>query len=171
MRRVTTICTVLAALVAAGCGDDDGAETSTAGTSSANQQATTPTTEEVEAAAKPGSKVTVRSSPFGRMLWDSKNRALYLFTLDKSKRSRCYGECAKAWPPFYTKGPPRAGKGVEASELGTTKRRDGRLQVTYNGHPLYYYVDDPKGQVLCHDVVEFGGTWLVVGPGGNALRS
>lgn len=168
MRRVTTICTVLAALVAAGCGDDGDAETSTSGATSTAQQATTKIAQE---AAKPGSKVTVRSSPFGKMLWDGKGRALYLFTRDAGKRSRCYGACAKAWPPFYTKGPPRAGKGAEASELSTTKRRNGRLQVTYNGHPLYYYVDDPKGQVLCHNVVEFGGTWLVVGPGGNALGS
>jgi predicted lipoprotein with Yx(FWY)xxD motif len=66
-----------------------------------------------------------------------------------------------------TDGDPRVGAGVDAKLLGTTERDDGSTQVTYAGHPLYYYVDDPQGQVLCHNVEELGGTWLVVEPGGD----
>jgi predicted lipoprotein with Yx(FWY)xxD motif len=77
---------------------------------------------------------------------------------------------AVAWPPFYARGNLRAGTGADAAKLGSSRRRDGRRIVTYNGHPLYYYVTDRKpGQVTCHDVVEFGGTWLVVNPAGNAV--
>jgi predicted lipoprotein with Yx(FWY)xxD motif len=110
-------------------------------------------------------------SRYGRMLFNSRGRAIYLFTRERGTRSRCYGDCAVAWPPVYTRGRPRSGKGVRAALLGTTVRRGGRRQVTYNGHPLYYYVTDVRsGQVTCQDVVEFGGTWLVVDPAGNAIR-
>ena len=113
----------------------------------------------------------VMNSRYGRMLFDAKGRALYLFTRERTSRSRCYGDCAEAWPPFLTRGKPRARSGVKPSLLGTTRRRDGRTQVTYSGQPLYYYVDDREpGQVLCQDVVEFGGTWLVVSPRGEAIR-
>lgn len=118
-----------------------------------------------------GASVKVMSSRYGRMLFDGRGRALYLFTRERTSRSRCYDECAVAWPPFITSGAPRARGGVKSSLLGTTRRRDGKTQVTYRGHPLYYYVDDREpGQVLCQDVVEFGGTWLVVSPSGRAIR-
>ena len=71
---------------------------------------------------------------------------------------------------MLTKGDPGAGDGVEAKLLGTTERDDGSTQVTYRGHPLYYYVDDPAGEVLCHNVDEFGGRWLVVEPSGTPVQ-
>lgn len=109
-------------------------------------------------------------SRYGRVLFDGRPR-LYLFTRERSSRSRCYGACATAWPPFLTTGEPRARTGARESLLGTTRRRDGKTQVTYRGHPLYYYVTDRKpGQITCQDVVEFGGTWLVVSPSGRAVR-
>ena len=77
--------------------------------------------------------------------------------------------CAKAWPPVLTKGKPRAGDGAKQRLLGRTERRNGRRQVTYDGHPLYYYVDDSPGNILCHDVDEFGGLWLVVEPNGKPV--
>ena len=120
--------------------------------------------------SRKGAGVKVMNSRYGRMLFDGKRRALYLFTRERTSRSRCYGECAEAWPPFLTRGKPRARSGVKSRLLGTTRRRDGRMQVTYRGQPLYYYVDDGVGQVLCQDVVEFGGTWLVVSPSGQAIR-
>ena len=93
---------------------------------------------------------------------------LYLFTKDKPGKSRCKDACAKAWPPYIKKGKLKAGDGVDAAELGTTRRKDGSKQVTYHGHPLYYYEhDDKPGQILCHDVAEFGGDWLVVQPDGQ----
>jgi predicted lipoprotein with Yx(FWY)xxD motif len=117
--------------------------------------------------ARRGPLVTLRDSQFGPVLFDGRRRALYLFTRDPRDRTRCYGACADAWPPFYAKGRPRAGRGVDRDLLGTIKRRDGRRQVTYKGQALYFYVDDPVGQVLCNDVLEFGGTWFAVDAKGN----
>jgi predicted lipoprotein with Yx(FWY)xxD motif len=121
------------------------------------------------AAAQPprGPRVTLRDSQFGPVLFDGRNRALYLFTRDPRRKTRCYAACADAWPPFYAKGRPRAGRGVDPDLLGTIERRDGRRQVTYKGQALYFYVDDPRGQVLCNDVFEFGGTWYAVDAKGN----
>jgi predicted lipoprotein with Yx(FWY)xxD motif len=114
--------------------------------------------------------VKVRTTRYGRILTDGRGRALYLFTKEKSRRAACYGQCAKAWPPFYARGKPAAGKGVKQGGIGVTVRRGKRRQVTYNGHPLYYYVTDKApGQVTCQDVTEYGGTWLVVGPSGKAI--
>ena len=96
-------------------------------------------------AAKRGATVKVVDSQFGRVIADRRGEAFYLFDKEKGKRSRCYGECAVAWPPVLTKGKPRAGTGADADLLGTTKRRNGKLQATYNGHPLYYYKDDEPG--------------------------
>jgi predicted lipoprotein with Yx(FWY)xxD motif len=116
--------------------------------------------------------LTVRSTRFGRILFDGRGRALYAFTRDRrGGRSRCYGACAKAWPVYFAKGRLLAGKGARQSLLGTSRRRDGRRQVTYNRRLLYYYVGDKKpGQVLCQKVDEFGGTWLVVRPNGQLVR-
>jgi len=114
--------------------------------------------------------VTVRLSDYGRILFDGSNRALYAFTRDPSRKSTCYGACAAAWPPYIVRGRPRAGQGAVASALGSITRRDGRRQVTYAGKPLYYYVHDGPGRVLCQDVREYGGLWLVVRPSGRLVR-
>ena len=116
--------------------------------------------------------LTVRSTRYGRILFDGRGRALYAFTRDRrGGRSRCYGACAKAWPVYFAKGRALAGKGVRQSLIGTTRRRDGRRQITYNGRPLYYYVGDKSpGQILCQNVNEFGGTWLVVHANGQLVR-
>jgi predicted lipoprotein with Yx(FWY)xxD motif len=119
------------------------------------------------AKASRGPRVTLRDSQFGPVLFDGRNRALYLFTRDPRRKTRCYGACADAWPPFYAKGRPRAGRGVDRDLLGTIERRDGSRQVIYKGQALYFYVDDPRGQVLCNDIVEFGGTWYAVDAKGN----
>lgn len=118
---------------------------------------------------KRGTKLKVIRSSYGRVVADRRGEALYLFDKEKGKRSRCYGACARAWPPVLTKGRPRAGRGIKQRLLGTTKRRNGKRQVTYAGHPLYYYVDDAPGRILCHDVREFGGLWLVVKPNGRPV--
>lgn len=117
----------------------------------------------------PGITITTTPSQFGEILFDADRRAIYLFDKEQRAESECYGECAKAWPPVLTKGKPRARGGAKAGLLGTTKRDDGTLQVTYAGHPLYYYVDDPRGEVLCHNVLEFGGLWLVLQPSGEPV--
>ena len=115
-----------------------------------------------------GTKITARSSPFGTMLWGPGPQAIYIFERDRRNLSRCYGECARLWPPVYTTDKPVAGRGIRRSLLGTTRRRDGRRQVTYAGKPLYYYANERAGQVLCHRVTLNGGLWWVVGP--NARR-
>ena len=115
--------------------------------------------------------LTVRSSQYGRILFDGSNRALYAFTRDgRGKPSTCYGACATAWPPYIVSGRLTAGAGVERSLFGTTRRRDGRRQLTYRGWPLYYYAHDPVGRVLCQNVFEFGGLWLVVRQNGHLVR-
>lgn len=116
--------------------------------------------------------LTVRSSKYGSILFDGRGRALYAFTRDRrGGPSRCYGACARAWPVYFSGRRLLAGKGVKRSLIGTTKRRDGRRQITYNGRPLYYYVGDKSaGQVSCQNVAEFGGTWLVMRPSGALVR-
>ena len=119
-------------------------------------------------AMKPaGAKLKVIDSEFGAVVANAKGEALYLFDREQRGRSECYGACAAAWPPVLTKGKPRAGAGTDPSLFGTTKRRNGKLQVTYAGQPLYYYVGDSPGTILCHDVEEFGGTWLVIEADGS----
>ena len=115
--------------------------------------------------------LTVRSSSFGKAIFDGRGFVLYAFTRDK-RASACYGTCAKAWPPYFApKGELKVGAGLKRALLGTVMRRNGRRQVTYAGKPLYYYVHDTRpGQILCQDVVEFGGRWLIVRPSGAYLR-
>ena len=115
--------------------------------------------------------LTARSTQFGRVLFDGRGQVLYGFTRDRrGGPSRCYGECAKAWPVYFAKATMRAGAGVKQSEIGTTRRRDGRLQVTYNGWPLYFYAHEGPGEIKCQNVDEFGGLWLVVRPNGTLVR-
>ncbi len=112
-------------------------------------------------------KVTAGSSKFGTMLWGPRRQAIYVFERDGKNRSRCYGDCAAAWPPVYTTGTPVAGRGVRKSLLGVTRRRDGRRQVTYRGRPLYYYAHEGGGEVRCHNVFLNGGNWWVIGSDGR----
>ena len=117
-------------------------------------------------AASPAA-VSVKSSRFGPILFDGRGYVLYAFTRDQRNRSTCFGACAAAWPPYRLKGTLRAGSGARAGLLGRT--RGG--QVTYAGRPLYYYVGDRRpGQILCQDVFEFGGRWLVVRGSGGLVR-
>jgi predicted lipoprotein with Yx(FWY)xxD motif len=110
------------------------------------------------------------SSPYGRILADGRGQAFYLFGRENSTRSQCYGACASRWPPVLAAGTPQAGPGAQSRLLGTTRRRDGNLQLTYAGHPMYYYDGDSPGRVLCQNVDEFGGTWVVVQQNGRPVR-
>lgn len=116
----------------------------------------------------PGTRITVHPSEFGPMLFDARGQAIYLFDEETSSEPACYGACAEAWPPVLTTGSPVAAGEAKQGLLGTTKRSNRATQVTYAGHPLYYYAHEAPGQVLCHDVEEYGGRWLVVTPAGNA---
>ena len=115
--------------------------------------------------------VAVGKSNYGQILFDGRGFALYAFTQDPDGKATCKGQCAKKWPPYFVSGRPSAGRGAKASLLGTTRRSDGKLQATYAGRPLYYYVGDTSpGIVLCQNVVEFGGTWLVLRGNGILVR-
>jgi predicted lipoprotein with Yx(FWY)xxD motif len=118
-----------------------------------------------------GATVAVAKSPLGRILVDSKGITLYDFPPDKGTASVCYGACAALWPPLIASGKPVAGPGVRASLLGTTRRKDGKLEVTYNGHPLYYFVSDRKpGQTTGQGLNQFGGPWWVLSPAGKEIH-
>jgi predicted lipoprotein with Yx(FWY)xxD motif len=120
--------------------------------------------------ASSGSTVNVRSTSLGKILVDSQGRTLYLFEKDTGPKSTCFGACASAWPPFRTTGKPKAGAGVTASLLGTTTRSDGNDEVTYSGHPLYYYAGDQKaGDTNGQDLNQFGAPWYVLSPAGKKI--
>jgi predicted lipoprotein with Yx(FWY)xxD motif len=127
----------------------------------------------VSAAAKsrPTTKLELAGSRYGKILVDGKGRTLYLFTREKTRKPRCFGSCAAAWPPLLVHGRPGAGDGLRPGLLGTTHRRDGHRQLTYRGHPLYRYAGDRRpGQIRCQAVFEYGGGWFVVSPQGTAIR-
>jgi len=179
MRRLALLLPfAAAALIAAGCGENDanGSGSASGSDGTAMEKAeeamkgdameSEAMTAEASRSAK-GTRVKVVSSDYGRVLADGKGEAFYLFDKENSKKPRCYGACASVWPPVLTKGKPKAADGVRQSLLGSTRRSNGKLQVTYAGQPLYYYVDDSPGTILCHDVAEFGGLWLVVKPNGR----
>ena len=115
--------------------------------------------------------LSVHSSRYGKILFDGRGRVLYLFQSDRRGRSTCYGACAKAWPPYLVASAPKGLAGIDRKLVGTTKRKDGRLQVTYAKHPLYYFKEDTRpGQIKCQNISNFGGLWLVVAPSGRPVR-
>jgi predicted lipoprotein with Yx(FWY)xxD motif len=120
------------------------------------------------AAAGAAARVSVRSTEYGKALFGPSGKVLYVFGADRRSKSNCYGVCAAAWPPLLTSAAPLAAAGVDAKLLGMTKRKDGRLQVTYNGHPLYYYSADKVGKVMCQHANMHGGLWLIIKPNGRA---
>lgn len=123
------------------------------------------------AGAASATTISTRSvAGFGTVLVDGRGLPLYIFTSDRGRRSRCSGACTQAWPVTVARGPLRARGGARASLLGTTRRADGRRQVTYRGRPVYTYVSDRPGVALCHDVREFGGLWLLVRADGRRVR-
>ena len=176
------------AVILAGCGSGGGAASSSSATASskaassspakssspsssgsASSPASTGGASTSSSAAGTATVAAARRAGLGMILVDSKGRTLYLFTPDKHGRSACYGACAKAWPPLT--GKPKASKGVSASKLGTITRKDGSTQVTYDGHPLYYFASDKKpGDTKGEELKGFGGEWYVVSPAGHEVE-
>jgi predicted lipoprotein with Yx(FWY)xxD motif len=178
------------ALVVAGCGGNDdnssttsggqstvansgGASTnSTGGGTSTARQTTTARQAPPAAARGTGTAIRTARSPDGTILVDSTGRALYLWEADTGTSSTCTGECAAQWPPLTTRGRPTASGGAEDSRLGTSRRSDGSTQVTYNGHPLYFFAGDSgPGQENGQGSDAFGAPWWVVNPAGEAVTS
>jgi len=109
-----------------------------------------------------------KNAQLGQILTDSKGDTVYVFAKDTNGKSACSGSCAGVWPPVTASGSPKAGKGVVASKLGTTKRSDGSTQVTYAGHPLYTYTADTSpGATTGNGINSFGALWYAVRPNGS----
>ena len=158
MRQSIALATA-AAILAVGCGSDD----EPAPSAPAAKQSQTQSPEKKST----GTVIHVDGSEFGTMIYGPRNQAIYIFQRDSKNKTACYGECAAAWPPVITRGEPRARDGAKQSLVGTVKRRDGTLQVTYAGQPLYYYANEGPGEVRCHNVNLNGGLWWVIGPDGK----
>jgi predicted lipoprotein with Yx(FWY)xxD motif len=156
------------ALLAAAC--------SSSGSSSGSTSSSTSPSAAAPASSASGSAsstvITTKTSSGGSFLTNSAGRAIYLFVADSSGKSTCSGACASAWPPVVATGQPTAAGGAQASDLGTITRSDGTKQVTYDGHPLYYFVGDTgpgtdKGQ----GVDGFGAKWWLVAPTGSSITT
>lgn len=114
--------------------------------------------------------VSLSKTKLGQILVNSKGHTLYMFARDRNGKSSCSGSCAKFWPPYLQHRKATAGSGVKATLLGTTRRSNGSMQVTYNKHPLYGFALDKKaGQTNGAGNVAFGGKWYVVSARGTAV--
>ena len=154
----------LTAMALAACGSSGGETAAGQAPQPAAARAPQPT------AARHAPTVRVRKSRLGRILVNSRGRTLYLFKKDSGTKSACFGACATAWPPLRTSRKPTVGSGAKASLVGTTKRSDGKPQVTYNGHPLYTFIMDKKpGDTKGEGFTAFGGRWFVVSPAGKQV--
>jgi predicted lipoprotein with Yx(FWY)xxD motif len=123
-------------------------------------------------AAGSAAALKTRHGKIGTFLVDGHGRTLYLFQKDKTTRSTCAGACATDWPPLLTTGKAKASGSVRKALLGTTKRRDGSMQVTYKGHPLYTYSGDQKaGDTNGQAVSAYGARWYAVLPSGKRVGS
>ena len=115
-------------------------------------------------------RIVAKESAFGRVLFDANGQVVYSFENDRRNQSNCTSEeCVEAWPPVLTRQKPSAGEGVDARLLGTVRRSDGRLQVTYKDRPLYFYEHESPGEIKCHNVDLHGGLWWVVTPRGDPV--
>lgn len=153
----------LGMLLASACSSSTGANPATPASST--------TTAAMSAAASAGPVgIMTAQNPLGTILTDDHGRAVYLFVADKGTTSTCSGPCAKEWPPLTTTGAPVAGAGVNAAMLSTTARADGTTQLTYNGHPLYYYDDDKgPGTTKGQGETSYGANWYVLNPAGAKI--
>jgi predicted lipoprotein with Yx(FWY)xxD motif len=155
------------ALAVAGCGGGSDSTSGSAGSTAAGGTDTSKSTEPVKAAPNAEEGTTFVSlgnvSGLGMVLVNSQGLTLYDFQKDQGDESSCYGECAGFWPPLLTKGEPQPSNGADASLLGTTERRDGTTQVTYDGRPLYLFVKDKKpGEANGNDLEAFGAEWYAL---------
>ena len=175
---VTAACAAGIALAASACSSSatssNGSATAPPPSSSAPAQASSPAAAVSASASSSASPETVDLKSFsgipGMALADEEGHAMYLWEADKNGTSTCSGACAAAWPPVTTGGPPQAGSGVDKSLLGTIKRADGTEQVTYNGHPLYYFAADTgAGMAKGQGSKAFGAGWYVVNAKGSKI--
>ena len=163
-------CAAGIALAATACSSGSGSNTAAPAASSATAQASSPAAAPSSSAAAMTIGLASVSGIDGKFLAGSQGRTIYLWEADKSGMSTCSGVCAATWPPVITTGAPMAGSGVEQSLLSTTKRSDGTEQVTYNGHPLYYFAADTgAGMAKGQGSKDFGADWYVVNAKGSKI--
>jgi predicted lipoprotein with Yx(FWY)xxD motif len=170
IRALSIIATLAigAALAVAGCGGSDSSGSAEGGLYGSGGGETSTAQSTTGEAGGAGVVAVAKNPGLGTILVDSKGFTLYDFHKDKGGKSACYGACANAWPPLTASGAPQAMSGAEAAKLGTSKRSDGTLQVTYAGHPLYTYVTDTKpGEANGNDVSAFGAQWYALAPSGE----
>jgi predicted lipoprotein with Yx(FWY)xxD motif len=154
-----------AAIVTAACGGTSGYGGGTSGYG--GYPATNPSG---PSSGTPAASVGIANSKLGQILVDGSGRTLYFFSADNGPVSSCYGSCLQVWPALVTIGSPVAGPGVNTSLLTTTQRKDGTLEVVYNGHPLYYFSGDKQpGDVTGQALTSFGALWYVLSPGGEKI--
>jgi predicted lipoprotein with Yx(FWY)xxD motif len=163
---------VVLAIVAAGCGSDSSSSGGGYGGKGGGSEGGSSTTSSEEKSGSSGSAGGIVSaaqvSDLGTVLVTAEGFTLYDFHKDKGGTSACYNACAGAWPPLLTEGNPQAQGAAERSMLGTTKRKDGTLQVTYNDWPLYTYVGDKApGEANGNDIDQFGAEWYALQPNGQ----
>ncbi len=162
---LVTAAAVATALFAAGCGST-GPSAAVASPSPSPAASPLPSVPTTAATIK-----VVADAKLGKILVDGNGMTVYLFVADTGTTSTCYTSCAKFWPPVLTAGAAKAGAGAQASLLGTTARTDGTTEVTYAGHPLYYFLNDKKaGDTSGQGVDGFGGLWWVLTPAGAAMH-
>jgi predicted lipoprotein with Yx(FWY)xxD motif len=164
LRRVLVVVAVFG-LVGAACSDGEEEPADQTQSPSPTEETESPSpAEEAEAT------VEVASSDLGDIVVDADDgMTLYVFLADESTESTCYDDCETAWPPLTVEGEPAAGEGIDASLLGTSERTDGSVQVTLDGHPLYFFAqDESPGDVNGQGV---GDVWFVVSPEGAAIQS
>jgi predicted lipoprotein with Yx(FWY)xxD motif len=162
-KRTTFIFALLAVIgtvVIAGCG---GGSSSSSSEPSSGEPAA-----ETTGAGGSGTIAGSEISGLGTVLVDAEGMTVYEFTEDKGTTSNCYGECEAAWPPVEASGKPPAGEGAMSADLGTTKRKDGTLQVTYKGHPLYTFTGDQAAGEA--NGSELDGTWFALSESGSAVK-
>jgi predicted lipoprotein with Yx(FWY)xxD motif len=162
-------------LALAGCGGGSSTTSSAATSGSTSPQSTATTTSAPASIAASGAGVTtvsVAHSSLGSILVAGpKHLTAYLFVADKGPMSTCSSACAEVWPPVTTTGAPKAAGGANAADLGMSTRSDGTKQVTYKGHPLYYYVGDgTSGETSGQGLNSFGAPWYVLSPSGSAVK-
>jgi predicted lipoprotein with Yx(FWY)xxD motif len=168
LRMTGAFALVGVAVVVAACGSSSSSNTS--GSASSSATGASGASSAASAPSGHGVSVGTASGADGKYLVGASGRALYLWVADGSGQSSCSGACAKFWPPLTTKAAPVAAGGVTASQLGTITRSDGAKQVTYNGHPLYYFaLDKSKGSVKGQGNNGFGAKWWLVAPSGSAI--
>ena len=173
-RFVSPVGLIAAAVVAAACGPSSSSPYGAAPSPTPPVQSTPSYGPSPSAIATPqpkGTTIGVASTRLGRILVGPSGRTIYLFLADSPTSSACNSAgCIQAWPPVLTAGAPTAAAGVNASLLGTIKRRDGTTEVTYAGHPLYYFISDKKsGDVSGQGIDAFGAPWYVVAPSGMQI--